>query len=450
MNISEITKELRKYILSENSEAVSKRLGRLHPSQIADVIEELEPEDHTFVLKSLDPETLSEVYFELDAENREGISEKLDIEVLADIAEEMDSDDAADLIGELTKQKAQEVLSSMDPNEAKDVEPLLKYPEDSAGGIMQTELVKVTSDTTVSETINWIRLLADEVEEFHRVYVTDNNDILLGIIPLQRLILANPHAAVKTIMEDVEITATPLLDQEVVAQYFKQYDLVAIPVVDENQRLLGRITSDDIIDVITEEADEDIYKFTGLGEQLHPIFTPTREKIRLRIPWLVLTLVGELLIALIIIRVFQPTLEKVAILAAFMPAIMATGGNVGIQTTTIIVRSLGLGTINIKQILKLIFAEVKVGFALGVICGTMAAIIGSIISYNQPQIFKLAISVFTAMVSATIATSFVGVTAPLLLHKFKLDPAASSGPFLTMFNDIFGSLFYLLIAMLIF
>ncbi|MGH7886121.1 MAG: magnesium transporter, partial [Thermodesulfobacteriota bacterium] len=208
--------------------------------------------------------------------------------------------------------------------------------------------------------------------------------------------------------------------------------------------------SDDILDVITEEADEDIYKFTGLGEPLHPIFTPTYEKIKLRVPWLILTLVGELLIALIIIKVFQPTLEKVAILAAFMPAIMATGGNVGIQTTTIIVRSLGLGTININQILKLIAAEVKVGLSLGIICGAIAAVIGSIISYNQPQIFKLALSVFTAMVSATIATSFVGVTAPLLLHKFKLDPAASSGPFLTMFNDIFGSLFYLLIAMLIF
>ncbi|MGH7885667.1 MAG: magnesium transporter MgtE N-terminal domain-containing protein, partial [Thermodesulfobacteriota bacterium] len=218
MNISEITKELREFILSENSEAISTRLSKFHPSQIADFIEELEPEDHTFVLKSLDPEIASEVYFELDAEQRGGISEKLDVESLADIADEMDSDDAADLIGELTEQKAQEVLSSMDPKEAKDVEPLLKYPEDTAGGIMQTELVKVSSDSTVSETINWIRLLADEVEEFHRVYVTSSNDILLGVIPLQRLILANPHAPVSTIMEEVEITVTPLMDQEKVAE----------------------------------------------------------------------------------------------------------------------------------------------------------------------------------------------------------------------------------------
>ncbi len=450
MNIEQIAEEIKGYLLSKDSAAISSKLSDFHPSQIADVIESLEPEDHTFVLESLNPEIASEVYFELDSEQREDISEKLDVETLADIADEMDSDDAADLLGELEDEKALEVLSSMDPKEAKDVKPLLEYPSDSAGGIMQSELVKVTSDLTVSETINWIRLLADDVEEFQRVYITDENDGLLGIIPLQRLILANAQTKVRSIMEDVEITVTPYIDQEEVAEFFKQYDVLAIPVVDTDNKLLGRITADDILDVITQEAEEDIYKFTGLGEHLHPLYTPTREKIKLRVPWLILTLVGELLIALIIVKVFQPTLEKVAILAAFMPAIMATGGNVGIQTTTIVVRSLGLGTINIKQILKLVAAEVKVGFALGVICGLMAALIGSLISYNEPQIFKLSLAVFIAMVSATIATSFVGVTAPLLLHKFKFDPAASSGPFLTMFNDIFGSLFYLLIAMLIF
>lgn len=450
MNIAEVAEEIRGYLESRNAEAISSRLSLIHPSQIADVIESLDPENHSFVLESLDPEIASEVYFELDSEQRADLSEKLDIELLADIADEMDSDDAADLIGELTEERAREVLSNMDPREAIDVKPLLKYPEDTAGGIMQAELVKVSSDSTVSEAINWIRLLADDVDEVHRIYITDKNNALLGVVPLQKLILANPNLLVTKIMEEVEITVTPLVDQEEVAEYFRQYDLVAIPVVDDYRTLLGRITADDILDVITQEAEEDIYKFTGLGEHLHPLYTPTKEKIKLRVPWLILTLVGELLIALIIVKVFQPTLEKVAILAAFMPAIMATGGNVGIQTTTIVVRSLGLGTIDIKQIVKLIGAEVKAGFILGVICGLMAAVIGSLISYDQPQIFKLALSVFIAMVSATIATSFVGVAAPLLLHKFKLDPAASSGPFLTMFNDIFGSLFYLLIAMLIF
>lgn len=450
MNTGEVAEEIKEYIQSGNAEAISSRLSLIHPSQIADVIESLEPETHSFVLESLDPETASQVYFELDSEQRGDLSEKLGIELLADIADEMDSDDAADLLGELSEEKAREVLSNMDPKEAKDVKPLLKYPEDTAGGIMQVELVKVNSDSTVSEAINWIRLLAKDVDDLHRIYITDERDRLLGVVSLQKLILANPKLSVDRLMEEVEITVTPLMDQEHVAEYFRQYDLVAVPVVDDDNTLLGRITADDILDVITQEAEEDIYKFTGLGEHLHPLYTPTREKIKLRVPWLILTLVGELLIALVIVKVFQPTLEKVAILAAFMPAIMATGGNVGIQTTTIVVRSLGLGTIEIKQIMKLIGAEVKAGLALGIICGLLAAVVGSLISFNQPQIFKLALSVFTAMVSATIATSFVGVAAPLLLHKFRLDPAASSGPFLTMFNDIFGSLFYLLIAMLIF
>ena len=450
MQIQEITEEINSFIDAENSDAIKSTLAEVHPSDIASIIQNITPEKQSFILDSLDPETASEVYFELDIDQREEIITELDEEKIADIADEMDSDDAADLIGELPDETAETVLSKMDPEEVKDVEPLLRYPEDSAGGIMQAELVKVTNDTNVRDSINWIRLIADDVEEFHGLYVTDEKDKLLGFIPLQKLIIASPSAAVEKIMEELEIFVTPYVDQEEVADIFKKYDLVTLPVIDENGVLLGRITADDVIDVITEEAEEDIFQYAGLKEHLHPIYTPTYERIKVRSPWLLLTLVGELVIALVIIKVFEPTLERVAILAAFMPAIMATGGNVGLQTTTIIVRSLGMGTIKPKQIFTLMFAEIKVGLALGLICGFLSAIIGIFISYSEPQIFRLAMAVFLAMVSATLATSFVGVAAPIILEKLKFDPAASSGPFLTMFNDIFGSLFYLLIAMLIF
>ena len=450
MEIQNLTNQIEGFINEGNSEAIKSALLDIHPSDIALIMEQINPDEHPFVLKSLDEETASEVIFELDEEQREEILSELDAEKIAQIADEMDSDDAADLIGELPDEKAETVLSKMDPEELKDVEPLLKYPEDTAGGIMQAELVKVTEDSKVIEAINWIRLIADDVDEFHGIYITDSTDILLGFIPLQKLIVANPSTLVRDIMEPIEASATPYLDQEKVADIVKKYDVVTLPVIDEEGRLIGRITADDVIDVIAEEADEDLLQFAGVSDHLHPIYSPTSERIKLRVPWLLLTLIGELFIAFVIIKIFQPTLEKVAILAAFIPAIMAIGGNVGIQTTTIIVRSLGMGTINIKQILKLIFAETKAGLVLGVICGLVAAIIGFFISFNEPQVYKLALSVFIAMVSATIATSFVGVSAPLLLHKFKLDPAASSGPFLTMFNDIFGSVFYLFIAMLIF
>ncbi len=432
-----------------NIESIREVLSDIHPSEIVSILQNFDPDDQTRILEALDTETASEVILELDPEQREDILEDLDAEKIADIADEMDSDDAADLLGELPAQTAQSVLDKMDPEEAKDVKPLLKYPEDTAGGIMQTELVKVSLNSTVQDTINWIRLIADEVEDFQLVFITDEQDKLLGQISLTKLILAAPSTAVTAVMEPVEVTTTPYIDQEEVAKTFQKYDILSLPVVDSRGVLLGRITADDVLDVLSEEAFEDLFQMAGVGDSLHPIYTPTRTRIQLRAPWLLLTLIGELFIAFIIVYAFQPTLEKVAILAAFMPAIMATGGNVGLQTTTIIIRSLGMGTINVKQMFKLVISEMKVGLALGLMCGIIAALIGALISYNQPEVARLALAVFIAMVSATLATSFIGVAAPLVLHKLDFDPAAASGPFLTMFNDIFGSVFYLLIAMLI-
>ncbi len=362
----------------------------------------------------------------------------------------MDSDDAADLLGELPEQTAKTVLDKMDPEEAKDVKPLLKYPEDTAGGIMQTELVKVSQNSTVRDTINWIRLIADEVDDFLMIFVTDENDKLVGEFSLSKLVLASPSTQVTAIMDPVEVTVTPYIDQEDVAKIFQKYDILSLPVIDSRGVLLGRITADDVLDVVAEEASEDMLQMAGVGDSLHPMYTPTFTRIKLRTPWLLLTLIGELFIAFIIVYAFEPTLEKVAVLAAFMPAIMATGGNVGLQTTTIIIRSLGMGTINVKQMFKIVFSEIRVGLVLGIICGLIAAIIGALISYNQPEVLKLSLAVFIAMVSATLATSFIGVAAPLTLDRLNFDPAAASGPFLTMFNDIFGSVFYLFIAMLIF
>lgn len=449
MSKPELAQRISEDLTQGNIEGIREALSKIHPSEIASILQSFDPDDHPKILEALDNETASEVILELDPEQREDILEDLDAEKIADIADEMDSDDAADLLGELPEQTAKTVLDKMDPEEAKDVKPLLKYPDDTAGGIMQTELVKVSQNSTVQDTINWIRLISDEVEDFHLIFVTDDQDKLIGQISLRKLIIATPSSKADKIMEPVEVTATPYIDQEEVAKIFQKYDVISLPVVDGIGVLLGRITADDILDVITEEASEDMLQMAGVGDSLHPIYTPTKTRIQLRAPWLLLTLIGELFIAFIIVYAFQPTLEKVAILAAFMPAIMATGGNVGLQTTTIIIRSLGMGTINLKQMLKLVISEMKVGLALGLMCGIIAAIIGALISYNQPQVAMLALAVFIAMVSATLATSFIGVAAPLLLHKLDYDPAAASGPFLTMFNDIFGSVFYLFIAMLI-
>ena len=450
MTRPELAERISEDLTQGNIEGIRKTLSEIHPSEIAIILQNFDPDDHPKILEALDNETASEVILELDPEQREDILEDFDADKIADIADEMDSDDAADLIGELPEQTAKTVLDKMDPEEAKDVKPLLKYPEDTAGGIMQTELVKVSKNSSVRDTINWIRLIADEVEDFLMIFVTDDDDKLIGEFSLSKLVLATPSTQVTSIMEPVEVTVTPYIDQEDVAKIFQKYDILSLPVIDSRGVLLGRITADDVLDVITEEAAEDMLQMAGVGDSLHPMYTPTLTRIRLRTPWLLLTLIGELFIAFIIVYAFEPTLEKVAVLAAFMPAIMATGGNVGLQTTTIIIRSLGMGTINVKQMFKIVFSEIRVGLVLGVICGLIAAIIGALISYNQPEVLKLSLAVFIAMVSATLATSFIGVAAPLTLDRLHFDPAAASGPFLTMFNDIFGSVFYLFIAMLIF
>jgi len=450
MSRPELAQRISEDLRQGNIEGIRETLSNIHPSEIAAILQTFDPDDHPKILEALDNETASEVILDLDPEQREDILEDFDADKIADIADEMDSDDAADLLGELPEQTAKTVLDKMDPEEAKDVKPLLKYPEDTAGGIMQTELVKVSQYSTVRDTINWIRLIADEVEDFHLIFVTDEQDKLLGQISLSKLILATPSTTVTAVMEPVEVTTTPYIDQEEVAKIFQKYDILSLPVVDSRGVLLGRITADDVLDVITEEASEDLLQMAGIGDSLHPMYTPTAIRIKLRTPWLLLTLIGELFIAFIIVYAFQPTLEKVAILAAFMPAIMATGGNVGLQTTTIIIRSLGMGTINVKHMFRLVISEMKVGLVLGLICGLIAALIGALISYNQPEVARLALAVFIAMVSATLATSFIGVAAPLVLDRLDFDPAAASGPFLTMFNDIFGSVFYLFIAMLIF
>jgi magnesium transporter len=449
MATPELARRISEDLSQGNIESIREALSNVHPAEIVHILQTFDPQDQTKILEALDNETASEVILELDPEQREDILEDFDADKIADIADEMDSDDAADLLGELPEQTAKTVLDKMDPEEAKDVKPLLQYPDDTAGGIMQTELVKVNEHSTIRDTINWIRLIADEVEDFQLVFVIDDNDKLLGQISLSRLILATPSTIVIDEMEHVEVTTTPYVDQEEVAKIFQKYDVLSLPVIDSRGVLLGRITADDVLDVISEEASEDMLQMAGVGDSLHPLYTPTATRIKLRTPWLLLTLIGELFIAFIIVYAFQPTLEKVAILAAFMPAIMATGGNVGLQTTTIIIRSLGMGTINVKQMFKLVISEMKVGLALGLICGLIAALIGALISYNQPDVARLALAVFIAMVSATLATSFIGVAAPLVLDKFDFDPAAASGPFLTMFNDIFGSVFYLFIAMLI-
>ena len=446
MSIETTVRRLDKAIENRSPGEVRNITLGLHPSEIASAIRAFEQEKKHLVLEALGSEVAAEVYFQLNPDERAGVLALMRKDAIIAMAEKMESDDAADFLGELPDELAETVLAGMDPEERKDVAPLLQYPEDSAGGIMQTEILKIPHHVTSSEAVEFIRNIEDEddVEDVHMVYVVNETGRLVGRVFPLKLSTAAADSTLWTIMDPVEVTLTPHMDQEEVAGIFRKYDEMSLPVVDDSGVLLGRITADDILDVISEEAGEDIYKLGGIsGEAVHPVHASTYDNVRLRAPWIMLALAGELLVAFIIMQKFKPTLEEFIILAALLPVVMATGGNVGVQTNTITVRVIATGEVVGSQIKDLLFAELKVGLTLGIISGIMGSLMGILLNGQDAEFAKLFLVIFIGIVGATLTTSFLGVAGPLILNRLKMDPAVSSGPFLVTFNDIFGAVFYL-------
>ncbi|MBA4729201.1 MAG: magnesium transporter [Thermodesulfobacteriota bacterium] len=445
----EIVHILKDALESNNSYLISDTLGDRNPAEVSKIIISFPEEEICILLKALDSEKTAEIILELPEDIRSNVLEMLDNKSILSAIENLDSDDAADLISDLEDEKSKEILEDMNPQDSSEVQTLLQYDEESAGGIMQTELVEVKDSSIIKDAINWIRLIAENVPDFYQIYVTNENDKLVGTVSLKALILADSTAAIKSIMEPIEISVEPDLDRQEVSNIFSNYDLVSLPVVDSNSRLIGRITSDDILDVVNEEAEEDLFALAGINEYNHPIYSGFISKTKSRLPWLLVTLLGELLIAFIIASYFQPTLEKFILLAAFMPAVMATGGSVGIQTSAIIIRALGTGSINISQAFQVIISELQLSLILGVICGLVAGVMGFFLTGDKSLGLNFFYVIFVSLSLASLMSAFFGASFPLLLDKIKSDPANGSGPFVTMANDLFSAVAYLLIALLI-
>lgn len=445
----EIVNILKDALENNNSYLISDTLGDRNPAEVSKIIISFPEEEICILLKALDSEKTAEIILELPEDIRSNVLEMLDNKSILSAIENLDSDDAADLISDLEDEKSKEILEDMNPQDSSEVQTLLQYDEESAGGIMQTELVEVKDSSIIKDAINWIRLIAEDVPDFYQIYVTNENDKLVGTVSLKALILADSKAAIKSIMEPIEISVEPNLDRQEVSNIFSNYDLVSLPVVDSNSRLIGRITSDDILDVVNEEAEEDLFALAGIKEYNHPIYSGFISKTKSRLPWLLVTLVGELLIAFIIASYFQPTLEKFILLAAFMPAVMATGGSVGIQTSAIIIRALGIGSISISQAFRVIISELQLSLILGVICGLVAGVMGFFLTGDKSLGLNFFYVIFVSLSLASLMSAFFGASFPLLLDKIKSDPANGSGPFVTMANDLFSAVAYLLIALLI-
>ena len=439
----ELISKILDFINSSDDNSILETFSNYHHADIAEIIEELNSEEATYIIKLLDSEKTSDVLMELDDDYREKILKNLSIKEIAEEVEELDSDDATDIISELPEEKQKKVISKIiDAEHKADIKELLKYDEDSAGGLMAKELIKVNENWSVTRCVKEMRTQASEVTRVHSVYVVDNDDILLGRLSLKDLLVANPKTKIKSIYKKNVDHVFDTDTAESVASTMQKYDLGAIPVVNKKKKLLGRITIDDIVDLIKEEAEEDYQLAAGILQDVD-VDDSIFELTRARLPWLIVGLVGGIGAAFVM-GGFDEILLQHKILFYFTPLIAAMAGNVGVQSSAIIVQ--GLANDEIKgSINNRLFKETLLSILNGVI---LAGLLFLFIYFWQGEI-DIALALSIALVAVVIVAGIIGTFIPLFLNKRGIDPAIATGPFITTSNDIFGILIYFMVAKLI-
>ncbi len=408
-----------------------------HPADLADLIEHLESDERLSVFKLLTPERAGEVLKEISSPIQESLTNELDDQTVAHILNELDSDDATDIVDHLPRESAQKIIDLVQPDVSEELQKLLGYETDTAGGIMALEFVSVNSSSTIQEAIENIRKKREEVENLYYVWVVDDYSKLVGVVSIKDLVLEPQDQKINDIMNPDIISVDVDTDQEEVARIAKQYDLTHIPVVTAQHKLIGRITNDDIIDVIEEEANEDISLMAGVLDQ--EIAEESALKIsRARLPWLLLGLFGGLLSAMVINH-FHGSLEKMLALSFFIPVIMAMGGNTGTQAAIVVIRGLATGDISIVHTGKRLLTELWVALINGILCGIL---LGLVVTFwlSDPH---LGLGVGVSLITVIIFSGSFGAFVPFLLRKLNIDPALAAGPFITTTNDILGLLIYL-------
>ncbi len=432
-----LIQDVKDSIRDRNQQFLKKLIDEMRPADLADLIEHLDQEERLHIFDFLEPKGAGDVLVEMEAPVQETILGGLDNQAISEIVQELDSDDAADLVGDLPVERAKQVIEALEDDVTEDLEKLLPHPEDTAGGIMALEFVAAKANATVEEAIEIIREKREEVENVYYLFVVDDFDRLVGVVSLKDLVLELPEQKLRDIMNPEVISVNVNTDQEEVYHLVKKYDVVTIPVVDDKNRLIGRITHDDIIDVIEEEADEDISLMAGVIRQ--EIAEESSLKIsRARLPWLIAGLFGGILAA-VVINQFESSLEKILALSFFFPVIMAMGGNTGTQAATVAVRGLATGDISLVNIGKRLWMEMKVALLNGVICGILLGLIVGVWLYD----YGLGSIVALALVLIVLNSGFIGAAVPLVLKRLNIDPALATGPFVTTTNDILSLLIYL-------
>lgn len=439
----EMLRQVKELLSRDNPQEATDLLEGMHPAEISQVVELLSEEDKVKVFNHFDAKTAAEVIVELDEFSREQLLEDLKTERLAEIVDDLPSDEATDIVADLPADQANEVLRTIDAEDSAEVRTLLQYDEDTAGGIMQLELVKARSDWPVSKVIDRIREKGDEVENLANIFVVDRFDELLGVLTLARLVTARPETLAGEIMEDCDLVFVSDEDQEDVAHRFRRYDAISAPVVDDKNRLLGRITGDDVMEVLDDEAGEDFMRMAGAGDE-DMIYSDRILRISgMRLPWLLINLLGGLASGWLL-WMFRMRLTDTIFLISFVPVIMAMGGNVGVQSSTIMVRGFAVGKVSYANLGRILYKELRVALVLGLACGGAAGLAAYIWHGNA----ALGPVVFLSMLGAIMAAACLGTLAPALFKKLNVDPAVSAGPFVTTANDIMAVAIYFAFATL--
>ena len=443
--IEDIKADIAALVEERRDGALRAFLVDLHPADIAHLIVVLGDDDDQSFLFGLiaDPETASTVLVELPSVVREHILDSMPDAQVADLVGEMSSDDAADVMQELDEERVADVIAGVDPEEREAVRALLIYGEDTAGGIMATEVLSVAQDATVGDARDVVRAHGGDLEPYFYVYVLGKGRRLLGMLSLKDLVLAGSRTPVAQVMNREPLTIPPDLDQEHVADLFRRYDLVAAPVVDDDSTLLGRITVDDVVDVMREEAEEDIARMAGTDEdEFHE--TSARRIALYRFPWILTSLCGGLVSGFVLDH-FSRNLGVGVALVAFAPVIMAMGGNAGSQAAITMVRLISLRQVDRRELLSIVWREARVGVTLGITAGLL---MGTVALVWRGAWFYGAV-VGLSMALAILFAVSMGSMTPMIFKKFKVDPAIATGPLVTVTNDATGLLIYFGLATLL-
>jgi len=440
----EIKEELYNQIIegmkSEDRELLDEELENIYPVDIAEIFDIFEDHEIIKFYSMVDHEYMAKVFEELDDEIQIRLVELLDLKNIIKLFDFMANDDIADILGILRIDDKKKLLNLMKKGEYKDLETLLGYAEDSAGGIMTTEYIALKASLTTEEAINKIKKIGPKTEIIESIFVIDNFKKLIGIVDIRDILIAENEIKLEDIMEQNIISVTPEVDQEEVSLIVSKYDLEIIPVVSKKNKILGIITIDDIIDVIVEENTEDMLKMGGVSHE-ETVNSSFFMSVKRRLPWLFINL-GTAFLAAFTVSLFEDVIMQVVALAAAMPIVAGMGGNSGTQTLSIVIRGIALGEVDIKEDLKYILKEIGLGIFNGAVLGLVT---GAIIFYKYGNIY-LSLIIFAAMIGNLVIAGMFGFSLPLILKKLGIDPALASAIFLTTATDVFGFFIFLGLA----